>query len=277
MSPRRRPSRPTGGARSPETGSRPWGAYWLTRRVSDAPGFYEHLTFNSPLSGTRADALADRLAAATRGSAPTTVLDVGCGWGELLLRVLERAPDAQGVGVDTEERHLERARAEAESRGLAARVTFENRPGEELTEPADIVLCIGSSHAFGDSAAGALAALRRLVRPGGRLVLGEGTWEVRGPVEPERVWEDVVALPSIAGLTDLAVEAGYRPLWVEAASEEELFAFESGYLADLEEWLMHHDDAEVRARADEHRSRWLHGYRNAFGLAYLTLGVPTVG
>lgn len=249
--------------------------------MSDAPGFYEHLTFNAPLSGARADALADRLAArlaATVGaSAPATVLDVGCGWGELLLRVVERAPGAQGLGVDTEERHLERGRAEAAARGLASRVTFDNRPGDDLTEPADVVLCIGSSHAFGDSAAEALAGLRRLVRPGGRLVLGEGTWEVRGPVEPERVWDDVVALPSVAGLTDLAVEAGYRPLWVEAASEDELFAFESGYLADLEEWLLHHDDSEVRARADEHRSRWLHGYRNAFGFAYLTLGVPTVG
>lgn len=149
-----------------------------------------------------------------------------------------------------------------------------NRPGGEVTEPAVIVLCIGSSHVFGDSQAEALAALKPLVRPGGRLVLGEGTWEVRGPTEPDLVWDDVVALPSVAGLTDVAVEAGFRPLWVETANEDELFAFESGYLADLEEWLLHHDDADVRARADEHRTRWLHGYRNAFGFAYLTLGVP---
>ena len=202
------------------------------------------------------------------------MVDVGCGWGELLLRIAARSPRVPALGVDTEERHLERARARARELGVANRVTFQNRPGDELTEPSDVVICIGSSHAFGDTPALALAALRPLVRPGGRLVLGEGTWEVRGPVEPDRVWDDVVALPSVAGLVDLAVEAGYRPLWVEAADEDELFAFESGYLADLEEWLMHHDDVAVRARADEHRSRWLHGYRNAFGFAYLTLGVP---
>lgn len=238
--------------------------------MDETPGYYEHLTFIAPLSDARADALADRLAARS----PGTLLDVGCGWGELLLRVGARAAGARGLGVDTEERHLERARNRARELGVDSRVTFENRPGDELTEPADVVICIGSSQAFGDSAADALVALRGLVRPGGCLVLGEGTWEVRGPVEPDRVWDDVVALPSIAGLTDLAVAAGYRPLWVEAASQDELFAFESGYLADLEEWLMRHDDAEVRARADEHRSRWLHGYRNAFGFAYLTLGVP---
>lgn len=239
--------------------------------MSDAPGFYEHLTFNAPLSDARADALAARLAARSPGD----VLDLGCGWGELLVRVVDRAPGARGLGVDTDERHLDRGRARAAGLGLAERVTFEIRPAAEVTEPADVVVCIGSSHAFGDSVADALPALRRLVRPGGCLVLGEGTWEERGPSEPHRVWDDVVALPSVAVLTDLAVAAGYRPLWIETASEDELFAFESGYLADLEEWLLHHDDAEVRARADEHRTRWLHGYRNAFGFAYLTLGVPT--
>lgn len=242
----------------------------MTRRVTDAPGFYEHLTFNAPLSNARADALARRLAAA----GPSSTVDVGCGWGELLLRVAEHAPGVQALGVDTEERHLERGRARARELGVDARVTFENRPGEEVRDAADLVICIGSSHAFGDTPAEALAALKPLVRTGGRLVLGEGTWEVRGPVEPERVWDDVVSLPSVAGLVDLAVEAGFRPLWVETANEDELFAFESGYLADLEEWLLQHDDDAVRARADEHRSRWLHGYRNAFGFAYLTLGVP---
>ncbi|MFC7491721.1 MULTISPECIES: SAM-dependent methyltransferase [unclassified Knoellia] len=240
--------------------------------MTDALGFYEHLTFNAPLSEARADALVGRLAAA----APSTVLDVGCGWGELLVRVGAACPEVSALGVDTEERHLERARSRAVELAVADRVRFENRPGDQLTEPADVVICIGSSHAFGDTAAEALVGLRKLVRPGGRLVLGEGTWEVRGPVEPELVWDDLVALPSVAGLVDVAVEAGLRPLWIETANEDELFAFESGYLADLEEWLVHHDDAAVRSRADEHRRRWLHGYRNAFGFAYLTLGVPAL-
>lgn len=238
--------------------------------MTDGPGFYRHLTFNAPLSDTRADALALRLAAAS----PVTVLDVGCGWAELLLRVVGAAPGARGLGVDTDERHLRRGREAAAERGLSDRVTLANLAASEVDEPADVVLCVGSSHAFGENAEMALQRLRRLVKPGGRLVLGEGTWEVRGPVEPQRVWEDVVELPSIAGLTDIAVAQGYRTLWIEQASEDELFAFESGYLADLEEWLLAHDDVEVRQRADDHRSRWLHGYRNAFGFAYLTLGVP---
>ncbi|KGN28846.1 hypothetical protein N798_17340 [Knoellia flava TL1] len=64
--------------------------------------------------------------------------------------------------------------ARAAGLGLAERVTFENRPAAEVTEPADVVVCIGSSHAFGESVADALPALRRLVRPGGCLVLARG-------------------------------------------------------------------------------------------------------
>ncbi len=236
--------------------------------MSDQPGYYEHLTFNAPLSDARADALVARLAR-TR---PASILDVGCGWAELLLRLAAACPRSVARGVDTDERHLERARANAAARGL--RVDLEELPGNEVTQPADLVVCIGSSHAFGDSIEEALAGLRDLVNPGGRLLYGEGTWEERGPVDRGRVWDDMVALPSIGGLVDLATDAGFRPLWVETASQDELFAFESGYLADNEEHLMHHDDAALRTRTDEHRSRWLHGYRNGFGFAYLTLGLP---
>lgn len=242
--------------------------------MDDGPGCYDHLTFNAPLSEGRADALATRVAAAD----PADVLDVGCGWGELLLGVLERAPAARGLGVDTDERLLARGRAAARERGLAERVSLEHRPGEDLADPADLVLCVGSSHAVGEQLGTALAALRRLVRPGGRLVLGEGFWEQHGPVEETLLWDDLLEMPDLAGLVDAGIAAGFRPLFVEWAGAEEWSRFESGYLADLEEWLLtHQDHAEaerVRAEADAHRDRWLRGYRHGLGFAYLTLGVP---
>jgi hypothetical protein len=34
------------------------------------------------------------------------------------------------------------------------------------------------------------------------------------------------------------------------------------------------DVEEVRSRADAHRDRYLRGYRDVLGFAYLTLGVP---
>jgi len=238
----------------------------------DGPGRYRHLTFNAPLSEGRADAIAARLAA----TKPGDVLDVGCGWGELLLRVVERAPGARGTGIDIDEALLRRGSQAAGRRGLSDRVTFSSVEGKRFEGQADVVICVGATHAFG-TAAEALEALRRLVRPGGRLLFGDGLWDSLAPVaKPELVWEDMPELPTLAALVDLAVGAGYRPLHLETSSRDELDAFESGFLADSEEWLLTHPDhpraAEIRSRADEHRRRWLYGYREAFGFAYLTLG-----
>ncbi|HSV39845.1 MAG TPA: methyltransferase [Nocardioidaceae bacterium] len=234
--------------------------------MSESPGYYEHLSFNAPLSDSRANAMVARLAAA----GPTSIVDVGCGWGELILRLAAVLPEADLRGVDTDARLLDRGRANALQRGLVVR--FDNLPADQLTGSADLVICIGSSHALGATIPEALAALWPLVAPGGRLLYGEGTWEEVGPIDHSLVWDDLPELPSVAGLVDLAVSAGFRPVWTEVASQDELFAFESGFLADIEEWLVQHDDPALRAKNDDHRNRWLHGYRNGFGFAFLMLG-----
>ena len=214
---------------------------------ADLPGRLSQVPFHGPLSQARAARLTERL---TRNH-PGTVLDIGCGWGELMLRILAAVPDATGVGT---------------TRG-----------------PADLVLCVGASHSLSDvqppgQTAAALTALRRLVTPGGRVLLGEGFWQ-RPPTAAElaAMWPGTTAgeLLDLAQIADLAVAAGFRPAWIETATEAEWEEFESGYQADEEEWLAAHPDhpeaAEIRQRLDEHRSYWLRGYRGLLGLAYLTL------
>ncbi len=46
----------------------------------------------------------------------------------------------------------------------------------------------------------------------------------------------------LGGLVDLAVEAGFRPAWIESASQEEWEELESGYRHDTELWLATHPD-----------------------------------
>jgi len=240
----------------------------------EGPGRYQFMSFNAPLAETHANEIADRLAAA----GPADVLDIGCGWGELLLRVLARTPNATGLGVDTDAEMLSRGALTAAQRGLAQRVAFGNAPATAVDRQADLVICVGASHAFGGPRA-ALTALIQHVRPGGRLFFGEGLWNPQVKVaQPDLVWADLFDLPDLAALVDLAVTTGYRSLFTETATPAELDDFESRYLADSEEWLLaypkHPRASEVRAVADEHRRRWLHGYRGAFGFAYLTLGRP---
>ncbi|MFD4632552.1 SAM-dependent methyltransferase [Streptomyces sp. NPDC058284] len=248
--------------------------------TSDHPPRLTRLTFHGPLSEARAHKIVGRLAAA----GPRTVLDLGCGWGELMLRVLAAVPAATGVGVDLKAEDLDRGRAAAGERGIGERVVFAEESATDTGRgPADLVLCLSSSHALStatppQATVEALRELRRLVNPGGRVLLGEGFWQ-REPTAKElaAMWPDADAgefLP-LGGLVDAAVEAGFRPLWVETASEQEWEEFESGYRCDVEEWLASHAGhplaAETRARVDAQRSSWLHGYRGVLGIAYLTL------
>ncbi|CAM5234499.1 class I SAM-dependent methyltransferase [Streptomyces coeruleorubidus] len=232
------------------------------------------LTFHGPLSEARADQLVTRLA----GNTPTTVLDIGCGWGELMLRVLTATPEATGTGIDINAEDLARARRTAEERGLTDRVRFLEESATGTPHgPADLVLCVGASQALGSQLPQALGELRGLVSDGGRVLLGEGFWH-RTPTEAElsRMWPDAKATdhPDLATLVGLAVDAGFRPEWTETASLDEWEAFESAYLADTEVWLAEHPGHpladETRERADRHRAAWL-TYRGVLGLAYLTL------
>ncbi|MBC2907686.1 SAM-dependent methyltransferase [Streptomyces cupreus] len=251
----------------------------MTDTKTDGPSRLSRLTFHNPLSEARAERLIGRLA----GNEPSTVLDIGCGWGEFMLRVLAAAPKATGVGVDINAEDLDRGRHEAEARGLAERVEFREQSAQDGgLGPADLVLCLGSSQALSSVAppehtVEALRALRGLVSDGGRVLLGEGFWE-RTPTAQELagMWPGAAVSDhhDLATLLDLAVAAGFRPEWTETANRDEWEEFESGYQADAEVWLAdnpgHPAAAETRERLDRHRGQWMN-YRGVLGIAYLTL------
>ncbi len=117
-----------------------------------------------------------------------------------MLRILAAAPGATGVGLDTDQGDLARGRDNARARGLDDRVAFVRESGVGTTRgPADLVLCVGASHAVSDAeppahTGAALRALRRLVTPDGRVLLGEGFWQ-RIPTEAElaAMWPDATA------------------------------------------------------------------------------------
>jgi SAM-dependent methyltransferase len=247
---------------------------------TELPPRLTQLTFHGPLSEPRAARLVARLIR----NGPRTVLDIGCGWGELMLRILAAAPDATGLGLDTDARDLTRGQDNAQARGLEDRVAFVRESGVGTSRgPVDLVLCLGASHALTEveppgHTAAALGELRRLVTPGGRVLLTEGFWH-RTPTEAELagMWPGTSATDfcDLASLVDLAVAAGFRPAWIETATLGEWEDFESGYQCDEQEWLASHGDhpkaAGIRAQVDQHRSFWLRGYYGLLGYAYLTL------
>jgi SAM-dependent methyltransferase len=239
-----------------------------------AAGSGTRIDFNAPLSAERASRLAADLAALR----PATVLDLGCGWGELLLRVVGAWPDASGVGVDTHRPDLVRGRANAAARGLDGRVTFIEGPAAENVRAADVVINVGAHHVFG-GVIEALDAPHGAVRPGGRLLFGAEFWEhPPTPAQLANMWPGISAddCTGLAELADHAVAAGFRPMRIETATQGEWEEFESGLAADAEEWLLTHpghpEADKVRSRLDRQRSIWLRGHRGVMGFAYLTLG-----
>ena len=242
---------------------------------------HHDVTFHGPLSDERAARLIKSLLPLDGGH----VLDLGCGWAEMLLRTLEAAPTATGTGVDLKEDDIAHGRANAEKRGLANRVSLvvADVAAWRPDRPADAVIVNGASQVWGGDpvqhTANALTAARELLRPGGRLLLGEGFWEK----EPTAARLAAMPVPReqyrpLAGLVDFALEHGYRLLGVEQASLDEWDVFENQHGLAWERWLRANPDSphaeEIRARADRQRTYRLHGWRGVMGLAYLTLQAP---
>jgi cyclopropane fatty-acyl-phospholipid synthase-like methyltransferase len=242
---------------------------------------HHDLTFLSPLCDERAARLVSFLAQ----ERPSSALDVGCGWGELLLRVLEAAPEARGLGVDLDEESLGTARERAVRRGLGDRAEFEALDAKQVTGPFDAVTCIGASQIWGPDVTeaqpldyrAALTALRALLPRGGRLVYGEGIWsrtptpEATAPLSGRD--DEYVAL---GRLVAIAEDRDFVVVAAHEATVDEWDAFESGYTAGYARWLAGHDPedpdaAEVRERLDRQHASYFAGYRGTLGLAYLQL------
>lgn len=243
---------------------------------------YEDLTFMTPLSEGRAALLAAFMGEGLNG----TVLDLGCGWAELLLRVVADQPAAYGVGVDTDERSIAHGRLLAERRGIDNRVRLDVGDAKLLApEHADAVVCIGASQIWGPPVedaqpmdyASALDAIRGTVSPGARVLYGEGIWS--RPPTPQAVaplGNRLDEMVPLAELLEIVAAHGFLPLLVNEATLDEWDEFESGYSACYAHWLVEHgvdhpEAQEVQQRAARQRAAYYGGYRGTMGMAYLGL------
>ncbi|MEV4050542.1 class I SAM-dependent methyltransferase [Amycolatopsis sp. NPDC049688] len=224
------------------------------------------MRWNTPLSEPHAELLLDRMA--LDGG---HLVDLGCGWGELLLRAAARAPGLHATGIDTDEVSLARGRAAAGSRGLA--VDFLESDAATWDEPAERAFCIGAAHVFGSTKA-ALEGLARIVRPSGRLLYGDGFWAAPpGPAAREIFGPDLLTLPDLLAA---ATGAGWHVLHFSVADQREWDDFESTSRAAWAEWAAAHP-ADPRAGAvrewlDRRLREYVTQYRGVLGFTYLVLG-----
>lgn len=115
------------------------------------------------------------------------ILDVGCGDGVLAIEMCER--DARVVGIDTSEPMIDAAVQRARDRradvtfilGNAKRLPFASNQFDLVT--AITILC------FVEDASAVFDEIARVLRPGGRLVIGElGRWSSWAAARRVRAW-----------------------------------------------------------------------------------------
>ncbi|MEH1101227.1 SAM-dependent methyltransferase [Micromonospora sp. CPCC 205561] len=218
-----------------------------------------NLTHNAPLGEERAADLIRRLAPAGAG---WRSLDLGCGNGELLLRLCA-THGIPGDGVERDADVAARAQLRATELGVASRVTFHRADAATWDRPAELVVNIGAGHVWGDTGQ-ALAALHRLTAPGGRLLFAGGFYRAS---PGDQVRETFGDLPDLASLARLTVDAGFRPLHVAASTLAEWDDFESDWRAGVERL----GTPEARAFCDRRRDEYLDGYRDVLGFGWLVL------
>ena len=128
-----------------------------------------------------------------RYGAPRRILDLGCGTGEVTLRLAEHYPDAQILGVELDPDHVARARARCAPHGSRVEVRVGDAYDLEV-EPAsfDLVVCRHVLQSVPEPEL-IISQCHRALRTGGwvHLLLEDYTMiHVDGPSELDRFWLD---------------------------------------------------------------------------------------
>ncbi|MEV0237063.1 class I SAM-dependent methyltransferase [Nonomuraea sp. NPDC050786] len=222
----------------------------------------------APITAGNLDRLLRRAALPERAR----ILDLGCGEGEWSLRALELVPSAVADGVDISPSALSAAEKSAAARGLSDRLALHRMPAAEFSasEPYDLVLCVGATHAF-EGLAGTMETVAKFVRPGGLALVGEGFWE-RTPA-PE-IAAEIGEYPDLAGTAAAAESGGWLTVYAHVSTLAEWDEYEWSWTGTLARWAAANpgpDGEQALAVAREHREMWLNGYRGALGFVSLLL------
>ncbi|MFI6302258.1 SAM-dependent methyltransferase [Amycolatopsis thailandensis] len=226
-----------------------------------------------PIKSPLDDTSVDRLLEAGLPRGDERVLDLGCGTGEWLLRALAARPGLRAEGVDISEDALRQARRAADDRLV---LHHQDAAGFTSADQFNLVISVGATHAFGGLLP-TLAAARRHLAPGGRVLIGDGFWE--RPPSAEAV-EMLGEGADLATTVDHVVADGWTPVHGHVSTRHELDAYEWSCWGSLASWALDHpadpDSAEALAMANLRRTEWLRVYRDSWGFVSLVLA-PTPG
>ncbi|GAA0947997.1 hypothetical protein GCM10009560_64970 [Nonomuraea longicatena] len=113
---------------------------------------------------------------------PRRIVDLGCGSGERILRLLRRFPETHGIGIDIAAAAIKDAADDADTADLAARVSFleadvRTMQSRETFDDVELITCFMMGHDFWprDDCIGQLRRIRALFPNARRFLLGDAT------------------------------------------------------------------------------------------------------
>jgi len=239
--------------------------YLLNQLTTYGTLSHSGLPYNNPLSIAKIETVIDLLGLSDQA----TILDIGSGRSELLIRLVERY-QVKALGLELDASDMQDARDQAARRIPADKLELRECDATLFEpEPAafDLAICLGACHIAG----GFRPTLQRLMcatRPGGKILIGECYWK------QEPAQEYLVALNATrddyqthAETVAIGVSLGLIPMYACVANEDEWDRFE--WLQMYEQFaLRQSDDPELPAVIAR-----IHAWRDI----YLRWGRDTLG
>lgn len=230
---------------------------------------HSYHTMCSPIFDEKLERLLEAMAM-ERGE---TLLDIGCGKGEALVAAVEMF-GVSAVGIDQNSTFLKVAREVSQS--VEGKFEWRKIDAREFLEAGRVFdhgICVGASHAVG-TFEDSLAALRKAVRPGGSVLVGDSYW-LREPDARylEFLGGDPSEVRSHRETLEAVRAAGFDVLYSATSSLDEWDHYEGLYLSGIERYAEEApDDPDVPEMLNRIRA-WRDAYeqwgREVMGFAWI--------
>jgi SAM-dependent methyltransferase len=197
---------------------------------------HAHHSFYNPISEKKVERILDIL----KLNPQDKVVDIGSGKCEILVRLIEKY-DVTGTGIELNESFIEQAGHNAADRVQDKKLLLVNKDARHVISNTpdshyDMGLCIGSTHALGGLEK-TIRELKRCVKSGGYILIGEGYWKVKPSTEYLKDLEsDEDELNSHFSNLKLAEDFGLVSLWSTVASEDDWDEYECLYSMSIENY-----------------------------------------
>ena len=240
---------------------------------------HRHHTVMNPVNETRLDRLYG-LVELRRGS---RVVDIGCGKGEMLIRLAEKN-HVKGVGVDKSPYCIREAGERKRHRVPRSDLKFLELDGAqykmELGESSDLAMCIGASWIYGGYR-NTVKALARMTSPSGFVMIGEPFWR-RAPPEEYLQHEGLSAdsFDTHQGNVATGEAEGMSAVYTLVSSEEDWDMYEGLHWFAAAEYAINNpkdpDLKELAARVSKGKESYLRWGRETLGWAIYLFRKSTV-